>query len=148
METINKLYFIGAGSTSHLNIPTTQKQEEYIKSLIWINQESSINESNDFFKFDLLKIFIKNYFTKENFNINACFNTIDLFIKENMMIKISNQDFSINDLKICRDTLSFIIFNEFYKNIKENFKNEKLSSFYEKLARNALDKKLKTIKVI
>lgn len=140
---IRKLYFIGAGSTATLKIPTTCGQNEELKKIIWDSNDNLEIDNSDF-SISLLRKLVTNFFTKTSFDLNQVYNLIDSHLKENKCISFGcNENLDLNELRVCRNTMIFIVFKLFYDAIKEHHKEENIQGFYEKLARKALDKKLK-----
>lgn len=133
MNKINKLYFLGAGSTASFGLPTTYKQSNIIKELVFKDNKD-----------DLFSNFVKHYFNENNVNINELYNIIDYLILENTSINVNNKIYSHQELINCKNIITYSILNEFNKTISNNSDaNEKLKYFYKRLAKDALGKKVK-----
>ena len=117
MNKINKLYFLGAGSTASFDLPTTYQQSNIIKKLVFKDNKD-----------DLFSNFVKHYFNENNVNINELYNIIDYLILENTSININNKIYSHKELIDCKNIITYSILNEFNKNISNNSDaNEKLN---------------------
>lgn len=132
-----KVYIIGAGASKFLGVPVTSRHFELVCKYI---EEKPNN-------FDKLKKFISKFSEKEK-DVNVILNLIDFHLSNNIHLKISEKEYlSISDLKEIRKEFTVILFEHFYNEIfksttEENYlKYLKLVHFYERLARNELDKK-------
>ncbi len=132
MSKIDKLYFLGAGSTACLKLPTTKRQNDIIKDKVF-------NNSNDDFS-----AFVKYFFNESNLDINNLYNILDSFIIDNKSIYIKDKRYDKNDFLNFRNEIAFTIYNEFNASIRENNKaSSYLFDFYKKLATKALEKKVR-----
>lgn len=134
---MKKLYFIGAGSTSYLNIPNTQKQSEMLYNLC---DNHLLNQSKEY---DNLVVILKSFFSKSHFKIMDLYNLLDFCIINEMKLDI-NKEISIEDLKEVRKYVNRYIFNEFCYEIKKNGNEYKsLTNFYKKLANKTLANRIR-----
>lgn len=146
MNKINKLYFLGAGSTVSLGLPTTEQQGKLISEIVFSNNSN-----------DLFSTFVKHYFNSSNLDINLLYNILDSHIIENRTLYIENNVFGYKELSECKNVLSYTIYQSFNDIIRNNinniekrqFKDEKVTNaykalydFYIKLAEKNLNKKV------
>ena len=143
-----KIFFLGAGSTSFCKLPTTYAQKDKLIELCFKNQKflvnnidiSSINNNN--VSIPLLKEFVNDYFTKDNFDINLFYNVCDNSLQSQRELKTKSRYYTINDIKICKNTVKAIVFSLFYDALRQSVDDTKMLDFYYNLGIKAINKQL------